>query len=93
MTLAYTLEEAERDLRNVYWMIRATRVRNWKHVNKARAITTAMKLMGVKRWELINAMYCLKNINCSRCDKNKYGLACYEIGKRREQAEKLKCDE
>jgi len=83
MTIAYTLEQAETDLRNVYWLIRTTRVRNWKHVNKARAIKEAMKLMGVTKHEMKNAMYCLKRFDCGRCEKNKSGVPCYEIAKRR----------
>lgn len=90
MTIAYTLEQAECDLRNVYWLIRATRKRNWQHVNKARVIKAAMRLMGVKKWEIDDAMYCLKNFDCKRCNKNAQGIPCHEIGKRRKATEVTK---
>jgi hypothetical protein len=82
----YTLLDAERDLRNVYWHIRTSRGTSWKHVNQARAIKEIMRKMGVRRHEIIDATYCLRNINCNRCSKNKLGIACYEISKRRLQA-------
>lgn len=91
MTIAYTLEQAETDLRNVYWLIRATRIRNWKHVNNARAIKAAMRMMGVKKREIDDAMYCLRNFDCQRCNKNAgINLPCHEIGKRREEAAKAR---
>lgn len=86
MSIAYTLETAERDLRNVYWHIRASRQTNWKYVNKARVIMAAMKLMGVKKWELTNAMHCLKNFDCTRCGKNNEGIPCHRIQERRAAA-------
>lgn len=86
MTIAYTLEQAERDLCNVYWLIRASRSTNWKHVNKARAIKEAMKAMGIRRHEIVDASYCLKNFDCSRCNKNAGGIPCYQIGRRRAAA-------
>lgn len=82
----YTLEEAERDLRNVYYLIRTSRRTNWAAVNKARGIKAVMKIMGVRRHELIDAMYCLKRIDCKRCNKNANGIPCYEISKRRKKA-------
>jgi len=88
MTIAYTLEQAEQDLRNVYWMIRASRHTNWKHVNKAKWIKTAMKAMGIRRHEIVDASYCLKNFDCKRCDKNAGGIPCHEIGKRRKEKQK-----
>jgi hypothetical protein len=90
MTMAYTLEQAERDLRNVYFMIRACRVKNWKHNNKAKWIKEAMRRMGVKRHELIDASYCLRNFDCRRCNKNAGGTPCYEIGRRRREAALLR---
>lgn len=88
MTIAYTLAQAQRDLANVYWMIRATRVKDraWKHINKARSIKDAMRMMGVKKWEIDDAMYCLKHFDCKRCNKNAAGIPCYEIERRRAAA-------
>lgn len=86
--LAYTLEEAEADLRNVYWQIRTSRNTNWKCVNKAKFIKDAMRRMGVRRHEIVDASYCLRNIDCKRCDKNNGGIPCYAIARRRAQAKK-----
>jgi hypothetical protein len=92
MTIAYTLEQAEADLRNVYWLIRASRHTNWKHVNRARAIKEALKRMGIRRHEIIDASYCLRHFDCDRCKKNAGGIPCYEIGKRRAAAAKEKAE-
>jgi len=81
--VAYTLATAIRDLRNVYWTIRASRQTNWQAVNKARNIKNAMRAMGVRRHEIIDASYCLRNNDCRRCNKNAGHVPCYEIEKRR----------
>jgi len=82
--IAYTLEKAEQDLRNAYWRIRASRTTDWKWVNKARAIKDAMRLMGVKRHEINNAMYCLRSTNCKRCNWAAGGIPCWQISARRQ---------
>jgi hypothetical protein len=83
-TLAYTLEQAEADLRNAYWFIRASRKTNWKYVNKVRCIREAMLKMGVTKSEIKDAMYCLKSHNCPRCQWNsENNLPCWQISKRR----------
>jgi hypothetical protein len=81
--IAYTLEQAESDLRNVYWMIRASRATNWKHVNRARSIKDALRRMGIKKHEISDACYCLKNFDCKRCNKNNGGIPCWSIAERR----------
>jgi hypothetical protein len=86
--LAYTLEQAEADLRQVYWMIRASRQTNWKYVNKARSIKDAMRRMGITEDEIRNASYCLKTQDCKRCNWNKGTgeLPCWKISDRRKLA-------
>jgi hypothetical protein len=86
--IAYTLEHAEQDLRGVYYRIRASRQTDWKLVNEARFIQEALKRMGIKKFEIDDARYCLKKIDCNRCNKNAGGTPCYFIGERRKQAEK-----
>lgn len=92
-TIAYTLEQAEQDLRNVYWRLRASRSTDWKHQNKARAIKEAMKRMGIKRHEINDAMYCLRTSDCKRCNWNAGGIPCWQISKRRVAAADTKCIE
>jgi len=92
--IAYTLEQAEQDLRNVYWHIRASRTTNWKYVNKARSIKDAMRRMGVKRHEINNAMYCLKTHDCKRCNwNNGAGIPCWQISRRRKLTAETECIE
>lgn len=91
--LAYTLEQAEQDLRGAYWVIRNSRLTNWKAVNKIRSIKDAMRRMGVRKFEIDDACYCLKRFDCNRCDKNNHGIPCYEIGKRRKKAAEEKARE
>lgn len=90
-SLAYTLEQAEQDLRNVYWRIRASRTTSWKWVNKARSIKDAMRRMGVKRHEINNAMYCLKVHDCKRCNWAAGGIPCWQISERRKMDAETKC--
>lgn len=91
--LAYTLEQAEADLRNTYWLIRASRETNWRAVNKVRVIRGALERMGVTRQEIKDAMHCLKTNNCKRCNWNASdgldaGLPCWAISRRRAQAKR-----
>lgn len=85
--LAYSLADAEGDLRNTYWQIRAKRhgTTNWKAVNNVRYITMAMERMGVTKAEIKAAMYCLRTPDCRRCNKNGGAgfIACFFIEKRR----------
>lgn len=83
--VAYTLEQAETDLRQVYWLIRASRETNWAHQNKARWIKSAMRRMGISDTEIRNATYCLKTKDCKRCNWNSdsLGIPCWAISKRR----------
>lgn len=88
MTLiAYTLEEAETDLRNTYWHIRNSRKTNWKYVNKARWIKEAILRMGITSRELSNAVYCLKTEDCQRCKWTvdpANNIPCWSLNKRRQ---------
>jgi hypothetical protein len=83
---SYTLEQAEADLRNVYWRIRCSRKTNWKALNEARSICAAMEKMGVTRWEIKAARYCLRTRDCRRCNHNAGppNVACFRIGERRQ---------
>jgi len=85
-SVAYTLEQAEQDLKSAYWRIRASRTTDWKWVNKARSIKDAMRLMGVKRHEINEAMYCLRVNDCKRCNWVTGGTPCWQISKRRKEA-------
>lgn len=82
--LAYTLEQAETDLRNTYWVIRASRSTNWRAVNKVRVIRAAMECMGVTKEEIKAAMHCLKTSNCKICNyTGGNSLPCWAISSRR----------
>lgn len=85
--LAYTLEQAEEDMRRTYFFIRSKRwqTTNWSAVNDFRHIKHAMLRMGVTEVEIKAAMHCLKVRECRRCNKNGGAgfIACHYIGKRR----------
>lgn len=61
------LGEIEIEFRHQYWLIRNSRLTHWKAVNRTRVLAEFMYMMGVPRWAVKEARYCLKLRNCKRC--------------------------
>lgn len=69
------LEGVEDEFRNQYWTIRNSRRTNWKAVNRTRVLAEFMYLLGVPRWAVKEARYCLRVRVCQRCFNSE--LRCY----------------
>lgn len=74
------LVQLETEFRNQYWTIRNARQTNWKAVNRTRVLADFMYLLGVPRWAVKEARYCLRMVVCERCYKSE--LRCYSISGR-----------
>lgn len=61
------LETVQDDFRNQYWIIRNSRRTNWRAVNRTRVLGDFMYLLGVPRWAVQRARYCLRLRVCERC--------------------------
>jgi hypothetical protein len=74
------LERIETEFRNEYWKIRNARYTDWKAVNRARSLAEFMYLLGVPRWAVKEARYCLRVRVCKRC----FGgdLRCHSLSRR-----------
>lgn len=79
------LLKVEDEFRNEYWKIRASRQTNWKAVNRTRVLAEIFYLLGVPRWAVREARYCLRVRVCERC----YGaeLRCYSISGRMQRGD------
>jgi hypothetical protein len=71
------LRGIEDEFRNQYYIIRNTRGTNWAAVNRTRVLAQFMHILGVPRWAVREARYCLRLRVCERC----YGaeLRCHSI--------------
>lgn len=74
------LKRVEDEFRNQYWLIRAARATNWKAVNRARVLADFMYLLGVPRWAVKEARYCLRVRVCERCSEQ--SLRCHQLSGR-----------
>lgn len=71
------LEQIEDEFRNQYWIIRNSRWTNWKAVNRTRMLGDFMYMLGVPKWAVQQARYCLRLRVCERCFKDE--IRCYGI--------------
>lgn len=71
------LEQIEDEFRNQYWIIRNSRRTNWKAVNRTRVLGDFMYLLGVPKWAVQQARYCLRLRVCERCFNDE--IRCYGI--------------
>lgn len=79
------LERVEQEFRNEYWRIRNYRGTNWKAVNRTRVLAEFMYLLGVPRWVVKEARYCLRVPVCERCFDAE--LRCHSIAARRKRGD------
>jgi hypothetical protein len=79
------LLRVEDEFRNQYWIIRNARYTNWAAVNRTRVLAEFMYLLGVPRWAVKEARYCLRMVVCERC----YGaeLRCHAISGRMQRGD------
>ena len=54
------LEKIEDEFRNQYWIIRNSRRTNWRAVNRTRMLGDFMYMLGVPKWAVQQARYCLR---------------------------------
>ena len=54
------LEQIEDEFRNQYWIIRNSRRTNWRAVNRTRMLGDFMYMLGVPKWAVQQARYCLR---------------------------------
>ncbi|HEU4819496.1 hypothetical protein [Janthinobacterium sp.] len=66
------LEQIEDEFRNQYWIIRNSRRTNWRAVNSTRMLGDFMYLLGVPKWAVQQARYCLRLRVCERCFKDEF---------------------
>lgn len=66
------LGQIEDEFRNQYWIIRNSRRTNWKAVNRTRTLGDFMYMLGVPRWAVQQARYCLRLGVCERCFKDEF---------------------
>lgn len=71
------LEQIEDEFRNQYWIIRNSRRTNWRAVNRTRMLGDFMYMLGVPKWAVQQARYCLRLRVCKRCFKDEF--RCYGI--------------
>ncbi|MGZ8292623.1 MAG: hypothetical protein ACXWVG_06215 [Telluria sp.] len=71
------LAALEAEFRNEYWKIRNARGTNWKAVNRTRVLAEFMYILGVPRWAVKEARYCLRMVVCERCYSDE--LRCHSI--------------
>lgn len=74
------LQGIEDEFRNQYWSIRSARTTNWKAVNRTRVLADFMYLLGVPRWAVKEARYCLRVRVCERCMRQ--SLRCHQVSGR-----------
>jgi len=74
------LSMIEDEFRNEYWKIRNARGTNWKAVNRCRVLAEVFYLLGVPRWAVREARYCLRVRVCGRCFGSE--LRCHSISGR-----------
>lgn len=71
------LEQIEDEFRNQYWIIRNSRRTNWRAVNRTRVLGDFMYMLGVPKWAVQQARYCLRLRVCERCFKDE--IRCHGI--------------
>ena len=54
------LEQIEDEFRNQYWIIRNSKRINWRAVNCTRMLGDFMYMLGVPKWAVQQARYCLR---------------------------------
>lgn len=54
------LEKIEDEFRNQYWVIRNSRRTNWRAVNRTRMLGDFMYMLGIPKWAVQQARYCLR---------------------------------
>lgn len=74
------LEQIEDEFRNQYWIIRNSRRTNWKAVNRTRMLGGFMYMLGVPKWAVQQARYCLRLRVCERFFND--DIRCYGISAR-----------
>jgi len=74
------LGQIEDVFRNQYWIIRNSRRTNWRAVNRTRMLGDFMYMLGVPKWTVQQARYCLRLRVCERCFKDEF--RCYGIFER-----------
>ena len=66
------LEQIEDEFRKQYWIIRNSRRTNWRAVNRTRMLGDFMYMLGVPKWAVQQARYCLRLRVCERCFKDEF---------------------
>jgi hypothetical protein len=87
LSVAEILSRIELEFRNAYWFIRSSRSTNWKSVNKTRVLAEMLYFLGVPRWAVKEARYCLKAKDCRRCAGDEDGLPCHAFRRRFERGD------
>jgi hypothetical protein len=67
MFMQELLTAVELEFRQQYWIIRSSRETNWKAVNRTRVLAKIFHLVGVPKWAVKEARYCLRSRVCKRC--------------------------
>lgn len=66
------LEKIEDEFRNQYWIIRNSRRTNWRAVNRTGVLGEFMYMLGIPKWAVQQARYCLRQRVCERCFKDEF---------------------
>jgi hypothetical protein len=79
------LQGIEDEFRNQYWLIRAARRTHWQAVNRTRVLAEFMYILGVPRWAVKEARYCLRVPVCERCYSKP--LRCHSVSGRMQRGD------